>query len=712
MLREQLASLPSNNAMDFLANVRKTIIALQIAREVDGEATVVSEDLAAIEEVYLQILASLQSYKRDLLTLKEETCMLCKQYRNFVTSFMDAIQKDHPELIPQLKALSRKQVLLQRLKWSNCARELLSSCRMEMNSNNCDWSRLSECFGKACKLAQEHIELTDNSRATFTDGLRELAQDLNEFARTRLDEVFCAIKYPFENVVDTRAYVNEVKTIASILSLIYLITEYLQEGTGYQEIYRVLLLPFGKRFIFHFCEDRKTSDVWKPQWYLSQTLNWMQANLAFFVSTIGSVFEPSGPPKSPEFAFYKYLSELPIAKTGKLLKQEMVLNDVLLFSHLLDECLSYESQLRDIDPDGYSSSILTLFCDQDVLNRWIEIENECCLDRMDEMLSAPDRWQSRFRFMEEADQYSVCNCVDAFVSMVQSLRSRAKLLPDKVAQRKFLHLQLFLTDDFRKRLVQIANQAESPWSEPFPNVMNAIWYLRHVVEEWSDSCLLNEFTSSSGRAVFEESSAMFKHVWNQMAEDVVTSLRLQTIDAMKPYQQHFWCFMEPRLGSSSRDLTALFCPVLMKIRTTFAKTGVQISKASLEELFKRMSAALASAITTEIVDVTPFSAEGATQMLFDMENGLIPLISHIFTRCGVSPNMNYDEAFVTLLGSLKLLSLPWAVITLMRDEIDQLPDEVADEKLFEMKIYGVNKGRAKNLIRLRSDIDQKGDAFR
>ncbi|VDO22329.1 unnamed protein product [Haemonchus placei] len=85
-----------------------------------------------------------------------------------------------------------------------------------------------------------------------------------------------------------------------------------------------------------------------------------------------------------------------------------------------------------------------------------------------------------------------------------------------------------------------------------------------------------------------------------------------------------------------------------------------------------MSSALASAITTEIVYVTPFSAEGATQMLFDMENGLIPLISHIFTRCGVSPNMNYDEAFVTLLGSLKLLSLPWAVITLMRDEIDQV----------------------------------------
>ncbi|KIH44044.1 hypothetical protein ANCDUO_25942 [Ancylostoma duodenale] len=160
--------------------------------------------------------------------------------------------------------------------------------------------------------------------------------------------------------------------------------------------------------------------------------------------------------------------------------------------------------------------------------------------------------------------------------MLQSQQNRARLLPDDLAQRRFLDLQLLLTDDFRKRLAQIARQSESPWSEPFPNVMNAIWYLRHVVEEWSDSCLLSGITSTGGRAVFDESSAMFK------------------------------CVMEPRLGNTSRDITDIFCPVLMKVRTTFANTGAQISKNSLEELFKRMSSALATVILEEIVDVTPF----------------------------------------------------------------------------------------------------------
>ncbi|CAJ0608475.1 unnamed protein product [Cylicocyclus nassatus] len=705
-LRNQLASLPANNAIEFLANVRK------VAREIDIEANVVSEELAVIEESYPRILSTLQGFKRDLLLMREEVCNTRSQYESFVKTFMGLLQKHYPELIPQLHALSRKQVQLKRLKWVTRGRELLSSCREAMKDPQCDWSKLKEQFRCACLHAQEigKEEQNDNSRITYIDGLNALAPDLKELSAKRARNILDNLKYPFEDSTDIRVFMNEANTLANILSLIYSITEFMEQNTGYDEACRVLLEPIGTRFAFHFYGDRKTNDIKKPQWYLSQTLNWIQVNLPFFEAVQGKMIKELSLSRSPTSVFMKYLSELPISKTKSLLRQEKVLSDVLLFSNLVDECILYETQLRAMDPDGYSSNILSLFCDRNVLDRWIEIENECCVDRMDEILSAPDRWQNRFRSMEDADEFLVCNCADSFVSMLQSQQSRARLLPDDIAQKRFLDLQLLLTDDFRTRLAQIARQSESPWSEPFPNVMNAIWYLTHVVEEWSDSCLLSGITATEGRAVFDESSAMFKHVWNQMAEDVVMSLKVQITHMLKPYQQHFWCAMEPRLGNASRDITDQFCPVLMKIRTIFASTGARISKASLEELFKRMSATVATVILEEIVDVTPFSAEGASQMLFDMESGLIPVLSHIFTRSGVTPNMYYDEAFTTLLGSLKLLSMSWAVVTLLKEEIDQLPEEVADEKLFEMKIYGVDKARAKNLIRLRSDIDKRAES--
>ncbi|PIO70447.1 hypothetical protein TELCIR_07700 [Teladorsagia circumcincta] len=90
-----------------------------------------------------------------------------------------------------------------------------------------------------------------------------------------------------------------------------------------EEVYQAFLDPIGVRFAFHFYGDRKTNDIWKPQWYLSQTLNWIQVNINFFVTAVGIVAKQSGIFMSPASAFYKYLSELPIVKTKTLLKQEM-----------------------------------------------------------------------------------------------------------------------------------------------------------------------------------------------------------------------------------------------------------------------------------------------------------------------------------------------------------------------------------------------------
>ncbi|KAK5972400.1 hypothetical protein GCK32_010534 [Trichostrongylus colubriformis] len=282
-LRTQIASLPSSNALELLTNVRK------MAREIDVEASAVSEELAIIEESYPQMLTTLRNFKRDLLLLKEEACQLRDQYDNFVSTFMEIMRKNCPALIPNLQALSRKQILLGRLKWANRGRELLSSCRAEVKNSHCDWSRLHAHFQRACKHAQNRVELSDNSYTTFVDGLKVLALDLNEFARKGVNEMLYAIKYPFEDSKDTQAYASEITTIASILSLIYLITEYLQEGSGCGEIYQVLLDPIGTRFAFHFHGDRKTNDPWKPQWYLSQTLNWIQVNFKFFMAAINSV---------------------------------------------------------------------------------------------------------------------------------------------------------------------------------------------------------------------------------------------------------------------------------------------------------------------------------------------------------------------------------------------------------------------------------------
>ncbi|ETN70875.1 hypothetical protein NECAME_14476, partial [Necator americanus] len=146
--------------------------------------------------------------------MKEEVCMLRSKYESFVKSFIELLEKNCPELIPQLQALSRKQVQLRRVKWINRGRNVLTSCRALMEDARCDWLKLLENFRSACAHAQKHVELTDNSRTTFIDALNILASDLNEFARKWVKETLDSIKYPFEDSIDIRAFFNETNTIA------------------------------------------------------------------------------------------------------------------------------------------------------------------------------------------------------------------------------------------------------------------------------------------------------------------------------------------------------------------------------------------------------------------------------------------------------------------------------------------------------------------
>ncbi|KJH45130.1 hypothetical protein DICVIV_08825 [Dictyocaulus viviparus] len=86
-LKNKLAGLPVNNALEFLANVRK------IAREIDFEADSVSAELAVIEESYPKILLTLHDFKQDLQSLREEVCLLRSRYETFVSSFTFLIGK-------------------------------------------------------------------------------------------------------------------------------------------------------------------------------------------------------------------------------------------------------------------------------------------------------------------------------------------------------------------------------------------------------------------------------------------------------------------------------------------------------------------------------------------------------------------------------------------------------------------------------------------
>lgn len=43
----------------------------------------------------------------------------------------------------------------------------------------------------------------------------------------------------------------------------------------------LLFTPLKKRFYFHFYSGRKTDDASKPEWFFTQILTWINANMEF-----------------------------------------------------------------------------------------------------------------------------------------------------------------------------------------------------------------------------------------------------------------------------------------------------------------------------------------------------------------------------------------------------------------------------------------------
>lgn len=49
--------------------------------------------------------------------------------------------------------------------------------------------------------------------------------------------------------------------------------------------------PLVKRFQYHFFTEQKTNDVSKPEWFFTQILNWITANIDFIGAILQQVFK-------------------------------------------------------------------------------------------------------------------------------------------------------------------------------------------------------------------------------------------------------------------------------------------------------------------------------------------------------------------------------------------------------------------------------------
>uniref|UniRef100_H2XYV9 RAD50-interacting protein 1 n=3 Tax=Ciona intestinalis TaxID=7719 RepID=H2XYV9_CIOIN len=219
-----------------------------------------------------------------------------------------------------------------------------------------------------------------------------------------------SIPSPYTNL-DPAIHLTEVIKNLLVLNLPPELGRSSEASTSHAEKQEDLLLPFQlllrplkRRFIFHFTGTKPTNVIHKPEWYLTQILNWLENHAGFLEHTIQPILDDNGlAHRDAVVMFAQGLLQLVWAKLSVDI-EEIIYTDEL-YSHVVDEVLLFDRELRAVHdiPTAVlnTSSPLTVLTQTHCIQKWLNIERTCAAERLDTLLASDEAWTSKFSEITE-----------------------------------------------------------------------------------------------------------------------------------------------------------------------------------------------------------------------------------------------------------------------------------------------------------------------
>lgn len=162
-------------------------------------------------------------------------------------------------------------------------------------------------------------------------------------------------------------------------------------------------------------------------------------------------------------------------------------------------------------------------------------------EKVDTILSLPSTWE--FIDPSNLEELKIPTCADQFIRLLDAICERYCNLPQPGHQLQFLNLQLELIESFRRRLVQLHNNADSGVTTVM--VLNAINYINSVLREWGENVVsVIVFNSSIPfDNIFNDNPFPFKHYLHLYAAlfgphtDEINSVFDKVVDDLEQWQR-------------------------------------------------------------------------------------------------------------------------------------------------------------------------------
>ncbi|XP_046389065.1 RAD50-interacting protein 1 [Ischnura elegans] len=582
---------------------------------------------------------------------------------------------------------------------------------------------------------------------------------------------------------------------------------------------RLLLRPLAKRFAYHFRGPRKTNRLDRPEWYLTQILTWIrdhshfltqwlqpaldqmeedidanvefmrglvrilaekvQSDLANLLQTHPTDSEPSAATLSPPTPTSSPSKPPPLGATanpppppsssspsmaGNATPTGCLGECEELFSHLIDEVLSFEKELRDLDYPDSQPGLLSVITQANVFVWWIHVEKKNAGEKMDQILFSETAWQPLGS--KEFDDMKVTECGDSFLSLLMTITDRYKNLPQPGHRLQFLDLQLFLLEDFRMRVLQQLHTArEDPFGLSLSAILNTLAYISHVLQDWSDTPHFlqlqfymmqfdklqsfhekrtqvnvndkflgsrepnegHEDTSQKndlgkeaedlGWTVFDQTLALFSHLQSDLLGCICDAIMADVKDKSRLYRSDKWFAMPSPKEFLNPCLSPSACPMFEVLSEHLHWLKDTLSIHLLSQAWQILCSDLNKFLYQKLILVNNFNEGGALQLQFDMTRNLFPLFSQ-FTE---KPENHFKEikevCFLLTISKGSALLLREALDFPNRQGSSSEEDEEGTAKqkdgtslrgparvLAEMGVHKLTPSEAKVILDLRTDL--------
>jgi len=464
----------------------------------------------------------------------------------------------------------------------------------------------------------------------------------------------------------------------------------------------VLLKAYKERFAYHFSGTKETNRLDKPEWYMTQILNWANEKQEFVLRNFQPAALKAGTDLNVRVEFIRGLVQLAVQKL--VYDIDIISDDDALFSHLIDEVLSFEQELDRVlgfHKDQEFPSLITVITQPQYLSRWLAIEEIFASEKMDFILQSELAWDCLEP--SSTEKLKIPRCADQFIRLLDSIQERYCNLPQPSHKILFFRLQTELIDNFQRRLVQLHNNPDNEVNTV--HILNALNYVVSVLDEWGNNIhYLHMLMSIHGPNV-EAEGTVFTPIIKELEHwelKLVNALAYRLVDDIKaksmPYRHDNWIAMpeiDPKIPMSlsftGGDMFQLLITILHELQAElsdklFVQT-VRIVARLLDEFFM-----------DRMVMVSKFSPGGAHQFNFDMTRNLFALFGLYLKKPAV--------VFKHVNDACKLLTLPLGTVKLLHDTVKKwrARGEEALSALKEVGIVAMEPAMALEVIERRIDL--------